>query len=226
MNAWIIALTAYVLVTADAPATGEKALPNDNKPPEGYTALFNGKNLDGWQGLVELPERRKHTPEELAKMHEEANRKYLPHWRVQNGIITYDGHGQSLQTVKDYRNFDLWVDWMISPGGDSGIYLRGNPQVQIWDNPEGSGGLYNNQHHAHVPIWVADKPPGHWNRFHIIMRGDRVTVWLNGIEVVHDTHMENYWERGKSLPATGPIELQHHNSPLWFKNIYIKELKD
>lgn len=220
------AVLSLSFVGADTPNGVEKALPNDNKPPAGFKALFNGRNLDGWQGLVELPERKKHSAEELAKMHEQANAKYLPHWRVQNGILTYDGHGQSLQTKKDYRNFELWVDWKITPKGDSGIYLRGNPQVQIWDNPEGSGGLYNNQHHDHVPLWIADKPVGQWNRFHIIMRGDRVTVWLNGIEVVDNTPLENYWERGQPLPTTGPIELQHHWSPLWFKNIYIKELPD
>jgi len=227
-NACIVALSmvAVVLVGADTPSAADKALPNDNKPPTGFTALFNGKNLDGWQGLVELPERKKHSPEELAKMHEEANAKYLPHWQVKDGILHYDGHGQSLQTKKDYRNFELWVDWKITKAGDSGIYLRGNPQVQIWDNPEGSGGLYNNQHHAHVPLWVADKPPGQWNRFRIVMVGDRVTVWLNGIKVVDNTPLENYWERGQPLPATGPIELQHHWSPLEFKNIYIKELPE
>jgi len=56
------------------------------------------------------------------------------------------------------------------------------------------------------------------------MRGDKVSVWLNGEQVVDNVTMENYWERGKPLPATGPIELQHHTTPLEFKNIYIKEL--
>jgi hypothetical protein len=58
------------------------------------------------------------------------------------------------------------------------------------------------------------------------MRGDRVTVFLNGKEVVADTPLENYWARGKPLPAKGPIELQHHGDKLWFKNIYVKELPD
>jgi hypothetical protein len=195
-------------------------------PPPGFKALFNGKDLSGWQGLVELPDRAKLTPEQLAKKQEEANRKYLPHWKVVDGVLTYDGKGQSLQTAKDYGNFELYVDWKIGKKGDSGIYLRGTPQVQIWDNPEGSGGLYNNEKHPRKPLVVADKPVGQWNRFHILMRGDRVTVFLNGKEVVADTPLENYWARGKPLPAKGPIELQHHGDKLWFKNIYVKELPD
>jgi hypothetical protein len=220
------ALGVFVLATQakeENPAE-EKAGPEDNKPPKGFQALFNGKDLSNWQGLVEIHKRKGRTPEELAKMREAANEKYLPHWTVKNGVLHYDGKGQSLQTAKDYGNIELWVDWKITKKGDSGIYLRGNPQVQIWDNPEGSGGLFNNKKNPSKPLKVADKPVGQWNRFHIIMKGDKVTVYLNDVLVVDNVPLENYWERGKPLPATGPIELQHHNSPLWFKNIYIKEL--
>jgi hypothetical protein len=202
----------------------EKAGPGDNEPPSGFVALFNGKDLSGWQGLVELPERSKLSPAQLAKKQKEANEKYLPHWKVENGILHYDGKGQSLQTARDYGDFELWVDWKIRKKGDSGIYLRGNPQVQIWDDPVGSGGLYNNKKHPSNPTKVADKPVGEWNRFHIIMRGDNVTVYLNDQLVVDNVPLENYWQRGKPLPARGPIELQHHGDELWFKNIYIKEL--
>ena len=222
----LISFFGILILPAWSRGEGEKAGPKDNKPPEGFHLLFNGKDLTGWQGLVELPDRSKLTPEQLAKKQEEANKKYLPHWKVKDGVLQYDGHGQSLQTAKDYANFELRVDWKIGPKGDSGIYLRGNPQVQIWDNPIGSGGLYNNQKHAHDPLKVADKPVGQWNTFHIIMKGDIVTVYLNGELVVDKTPLENYWEKGKPLPANGPIELQHHGDHLWFKNIYIKELPD
>jgi hypothetical protein len=199
----------------------------DNTPPPGFKALFNGKNLKGWQGLVELPQRTKLTKSELAAKQREANEKFLPHWTVRDGVIHYDGKGNSLQTAKDYGDFELWVDWKISPKGDSGIYLRGNPQVQIWDPaeyPVGSGGLYNNKKNPSSPSQRADKAVGEWNTFRIIIKGDKVSVWLNGEQVVDQVTMENFWEPGKLLPATGPIELQHHNSPLEFKNIYIKEL--
>lgn len=205
--------------------TGLSAGAQDNTPPPGFVALFNGKDLTGWQGLVELPQRAKLTKEELLKAQQEANEKYLPHWTVSDGILNYDGKGQSLQTAKDYGDFELFVDWKIGPKGDTGIYLRGTPQVQIWDRPEGSGGLYNNQKNPKDPIKNADKPTGEWNTFRIVMRGDVVSVWLNGERVVDQVTMENYWDRTKPIAATGPIELQHHGNPIAFKNIYIKELR-
>jgi hypothetical protein len=197
----------------------------NNTPPPGFVALFNGKDLSGWQGLVELPQRTKLTPEELKKAQQEANEKYLPHWTVSDGVLNYDGKGQSLQTAKDYGDFELLVDWKIGPKGDTGIYLRGTPQVQIWDRMEGSGGLYNNQKNPKDPIKKADKPVGEWNTFRIVMRGDVVSIWLNGELVVDKVTMENYWDRTKPIAATGPIELQHHGNPIAFRNIYIKELR-
>ncbi len=226
MRSFLATLSFILFFASFVRADEDKAGPDDNKPPEGFKLLFNGKDLTGWQGLVELPDRTKLSPEQLAKKQQEANEKYLPHWTVKDGVLHYDGKGQSLQTANDYGNFELWVDWKIGPKGDSGLYLRGNPQVQIWDNPIGSGGLYNNKKNAHDPIAVADRPVGQWSRFHIFMKGDIVTVHLNGTLVVDQTPLENYWEPGKPLPAKGPIELQHHGDQLWFKNIYIKELPD
>lgn len=233
----ILFLTATGTWTARAESKKDKAGPNDNKPPEGFIALFNGKDLTNWQGLVELPTRAKLSPEQLAKAQKEANEKYLPHWKVQDGILFYDGKGQSLQTAKDYGNFELYIDWKIEEKGDSGIYLRGNPQVQIWDSERtpgaqgedknsGSGGLWNNQKNPKRPLKKADKTVGEWNTFHIVMKGDKVTIHLNGVLVVDQVTLENFWERGKPLPARGPIELQHHGDRLWFKNIYIRELPD
>ena len=202
----------------------DKAGSKDNVAPDGFAHLFNGKNLTAWKGLVELPDRTKLKPEELDKKQEEANQKFLPHWTVKDGLLHYDGKGNSLQTVYDYEDFELWIDWKIGKKGDSGIYLRGNPQVQIWDNPEGSGGLFNNKKNPSKPLKYVDKPVGQWNTFRIIMKGDRVTVFLNDVLVVDNTPLENYWEPAKPLPTKGPIELQHHGDELWFKNIYIKEL--
>ncbi|MFO0964467.1 MAG: DUF1080 domain-containing protein [Gemmataceae bacterium] len=217
-------LGAALLVLTAPATTGEKGAKKDNTPPPGFTALFNGKDLTNWQGLVELPQRAKMTPEQYADAIKKANAKYLPHWKVEDGVLVYDGKGQSLQTAKDYGDIELFVDWKIGKGGDSGIYLRGNPQVQIWDNKVGSGGLFNNQKHAKDPTKKADNPPGEWNTFHIVMKGDKVTVDLNGVRVVDEVPLENYWQRGKALPSKGPIELQHHGDRLWFKNIYVKEL--
>ncbi|MCS6776292.1 MAG: DUF1080 domain-containing protein [Chloroherpetonaceae bacterium] len=197
----------------------------DNTPPPGFVALFNGRDLTGWKGLVaDPPTRARMTPEQLAEAQKKADAAAFQHWKVVNGEIVYDGKQNNLCTVRDYGDFELLVDWKIHAGGDSGIYLRGSPQVQIWDRPEGSGGLYNNQKNPSNPIKKADRPVGEWNRFRILMIGDRVTVFLNGELVVHNVVMENYWERDRPIYPTGPIELQHHGDALWFKNIYIREI--
>jgi hypothetical protein len=182
--------------------------------------LFNGKDLSGWKGLVaDPPSRAKMTPAQLSEAQKAADQQMREHWSVVDGVLCFDGKGNSLCTARDYSDFELWVDWKIPPKGDSGIYLRGSPQVQIWDNPIGSGGLYNNQKNPHDPLVVADKPVGEWNTFHIRMVGEKVTVWLNEKLVVDNVTLENYWERSKPIYALGAIELQNHGGPLWFRNI-------
>jgi hypothetical protein len=204
----------------------------DNTPPEGFVALFNGRDLTGWKGLVANPPKRaKMSAAELAEAQEAADRRMREHWKAEDGALVFDGKGDSLCTARDYGDFELLVDWKILPKGDSGIYLRGSPQVQLWDPevsaPEkgiGSGGLFNNQKHPSRPAASADKPVGEWNSFRIRMVGDRVSVWLNEKLVVDGVVMENYWERNKPIYPSGQIELQNHGNTLYFRNIYLKEL--
>ena len=200
-----------------------------NHAPAGFTRLFNGENLQGWQGLAgDIYSRRKMSEEQLRTEQARADSVMHAHWNVKDGMLYFDGKGQSLCTVKDYQNFELRLDWKIGKHGDSGIYLRGVPQVQIWDPVEqevGSGGLYNNKNHPDKPLVFADMPVGEWNTFRMIMQGDSVTVYLNDFLVVDHVKLENYWQRGDPIPACGPLELQAHNTPLWFRNIYIRELE-
>lgn len=197
----------------------------DNSPPPGFRALFNGRSLDGWKGLVADPKERATMSREIMAIQQRAADEQMErHWKVVDGVLVYDGKGNSLCTIKDYADFEMWVDWKIKPGGDSGIYLRGSPQVQIWDRVEGSGGLYNNQKNPKDPVKKADNPPGEWNRFKIIMVGEKVTVFLNEQLVVKNVTMENYWERDKPIYPTGQLELQHHGDELQFKNIYVREI--
>jgi hypothetical protein len=211
---------------------------DEPKPPPGFTALFNGKDLTGWQGNIDMKQRATLPQDKLDALLKQRTKTAQEHWSVKDGAITLDGKGGvSLQTVKDYGNFELLVDWKIEKKGDSGIYLRGQPQVQIWDSDNlapslkadagtGSGGLWNNPagDKAKQPLKKADKPVGEWNTFDITMIDNEVTIKLNGELVVDKGKLPNYWEKGKPLPAKGPIELQFHGDPLWFKNIYIKEL--
>jgi hypothetical protein len=220
-----LAVVLAVAAQGTAAFAGEGEL---NQPPEGFTALFNGKNLDGWKGLVGSPvTRAKMSDEELKAAQEKADEAMREHWSVQDGIIVFDGKGQNLCTAKDYGDFELHVDWKIEEKGDSGIYLRGTPQVQIWDyklRNIGSGGLFNNKKNPSNPLVLADNPVGEWNTFRIRMVGENVSVWLNDKLVVDDVPLENYWERDKPIYSTGQIELQNHGNTLYFRNIYIKEL--
>lgn len=200
----------------------------NNDPPVGYVPLFNGTDLTGWKGLVEDPEKRAAmTPEELAEKQKAADEEMRATWTVQDGVLNFTGEGHSLCTGRDYQDIDLLVDWKISPMGDSGIYLRGSPQVQIWDPaqwPQGSGGLYNNQKGPADPLVKADNPIGEWNRFRIIMVGEKVTVYLNNQLVVDNVVLENYWDREKPIYDSGQIELQNHGNPLSFRNVFIREI--
>lgn len=211
---------------------------SDNVPPDGFTGLFNGRDLAGWRGLLASPydnpiRRATLSAEERAAKQKDADEHARAHWRVEQGQIVFDGKGRSLCTGRDYADFEMWVDWRIPPHADSGIYLRGSPQVQIWDpytqptrhgSEVGSGGLYNNKINPSKPLKVADRPVGEWNRFRILMLGERVQVFLNGELVVNGVLLENYWDRTQSIFPSGQIELQNHGDQLWFKNIYIREI--
>ena len=117
-----------------------------NQPPEGFTALFNGKDLTGWKGLLKGPydnpdKRAALEPDKLDELQKEANDNMRAHWKVVDGVLVFDGKGRSLCTAKDYADFEMFVDWKIEKGGDSGIYLRGSPQVQIWDTARSPSAL-------------------------------------------------------------------------------------
>ncbi len=229
----ILSTIFALLVVASAFTPAARAA--DNQPPAGFTALFNGKDLTGWKGLLNGPldnpaKRAAASEDELTSAKNEADSNMREHWHVVDGALVFDGKGRSLCTAKDYGNFELLLDWKILADGDSGIYLRGTPQVQIWDpalktaGGVGSGGLYNNQKNPSKPSKNADKPVGQWNTFRIKMVGDKVSVWLNDELVTDNVVLENFWERDKPIYPTGQIELQNHGNTLYFKNIYIREL--
>lgn len=217
-----------------------------SKPPKGFVSIFNGKDLTGWWGLkTEDPAKwMALSPQELKKKKEASLEDIKQHWKVQDGILINDGKGLYLSTEKNYGDFELMLDYKTVPGADSGIYLRGVPQVQIWDTTEkggkwklgadkGSGGLWNNGKAGapgRDPLVHADKPLGEWNSFHITMRDTIVTVVLNGKLVVDKAPLNNFWDRKtplskrKPLIKRGPIQLQTHGGEISWRNIYVKEL--
>jgi hypothetical protein len=238
-----------------AAAVSLQANAADNTAPEGFTALFNGKDLSNWT----LPEGDG------------------GHWKILDGLIDYDAQSEargekSLWSKREYGDFELQVDWRLKeapfnnpnipyilpdgthardihgkpirlpmPDADSGIYLRGDGdfQVNIWCWPIGSGEMYTIRtdpktspelRAAVTPRHQADKPIGEWNHFDITVKGKTVTVVLNGVTVIPGATIPH-------MPASGRIAFQHHGSRskdgVWtgppslvqFKNVYIKELK-
>jgi hypothetical protein len=219
---------AVALLSSSIAACGA-AEPGKRRPPEGFAALFNGENLEGWKG-GETVDPQTITAEQQAKWDSE-----VPvHWHVDEDEIVSDGTSPHLVTVKEYGDFEMWVDWKIGPKGDSGIYLRGCPQVQIWDPEDesvkqygadkGSGALWNNERHERFPSELADRPTGEWNRMYIRLVGEYATVVLNDKTVVKDVVMENYYDRQKPLPARGRIHLQTHGSETRFRNLFVREI--
>ena len=206
------------------------------EPVEGFVSHFNGRDLTGWKGLVEDPiAREKMTPLQLAEKQVAADARMRDDWRVEDGLLCYVGTGyDNICTVEQFADFEMLVDWRLDPTGkepDAGIYLRGTPQVQIWDIARtnvgaqvGSGGLYNNQKNRSTPLVVADNKLGEWNSFYIRMQGERVTVRLNGILVVDNVPLENYWDRSRPIFPTEQIELQAHGSKVYYRDIYIRRL--
>jgi hypothetical protein len=219
-------------ITSAVPAQEGKL----NEPPPGFRALFNGKDLANWKGQIAEDPRRVAklldglSAEEKAKKQQEADRKTFEHWVVQDGLIHFTGKRGigNIETRAEFGDFELYLDWKITPKGDSGVFLRNMPQVQIWDPKHqkvGSGGLYNNKPRID-PIKTADKPAGEWNTFHIKMVGDKVWIKLNGELVIDGAVQDNYWaEYKKPAPPRGPLVLQSHGTPLWFRNVFIKELR-
>lgn len=215
------------------------AFAQNPQPPAGFTALFNGQDLDGWRGgdtfdprkLAEMPEAKR--TEQLANWTSDM----LKHWKVENGELLNDGHGKYATTEKEFGDFELLLEYNMAPKGDSGIYLRNVPQVQIWDatdpdaggklgRAKGSGGLWNNSPGApgKDPLVLADKRAGEWNKFRVVMVGARVSVWLNDKLVVDHATLENYYDRKTPILPRGPICLQTHGAPIKWRNIFLREI--
>ncbi|MFK8115688.1 MAG: DUF1080 domain-containing protein [Rubripirellula sp.] len=206
--------------------------------PGGFQPIFDGKSLDGWHARPHF------SPTKLAALPEEERTAKLEqwmadareHWTVEDGDLVNDGHGAYLVTNRDYTDYELKLEYKTVPGADSGIYLKGTPQVQIWDYTDhtkshlgiglGSGGLWNNSAGApgKDPFVLADKQIGEWNSFHVRQIGARTTVYLNDKLVVDNAIMENYWDRESPLFRSGPIELQTHGGEIRWRNIAVKEL--
>lgn len=232
LNLALVVFGFLLLAASESPA-------DEPQPPKGFTAVFNGRDLDGWHGQPH------YSPVKLAGLDEAARSDLLKkwmdeakqHWSVENGELVNDGKGPYLTTDREYGDIEFLIDFKTVAKADSGIYLRGTPQVQIWDYTQvggkwnrgadqGSGGLFNNSKgsSAKEPSGRADKKFGQWNQFRIRQIGDRTSVWLNGKLVVDDARMENFWDRSRPLFSKGVIQLQTHGGEIRWRNLFIREI--
>jgi hypothetical protein len=241
-------LGASLAVLAAAAVAGAQA-------PAGFTPLFNGKDLTGWKlpagdnghwkvvgGVIDYDAQSEAKGDDKSLWTEKEYGDFELHaeWRIKETpfvnpnvpIIRWDG---THKKGPDGKEITIAV-----PDSDSGIYLRGSSraQVNIWCWPIGSGEFYGYRMDPKLPQAVragvtpkanADRDVGEWNAFDITMKGDRVTVVLNGIKVIDNAQLPD-------VPAKGPLALQHHGQKkdgVWtgppslvqFRNIAIKELK-
>jgi Domain of Unknown Function (DUF1080) len=191
-------------------------------PPEGFTALFNGKDLTGW----------KVTPG--AKMEV---------WGAENGLLYVNGSGGGwLMTEKEYGDFEVRLEYKVPKGGNSGVGLRaplqGDPayqgmEIQILDDyapqyknlrpTQYTGSIYD----VVPPGKRVTKEAGEWNKMRIVAKGRKVTVEINGEKVVDadlDEHKDSFKKHPGLERKDGHIGLQSHDGRVEFKNIYVKPL--
>jgi len=227
---------------------------SDNVAPPGFRSLFNGKDLTGWKvpagdnghwrvidGVIDY-DAGSESEGDKNLWHTEDFQDFLLRvdWRIKSTPYINPRIPYILPDGTHAR--DIYGEEMelALPDSDSGIFLRGDGknQVNIWCWPIGSGEFYGYRMDPAMPPEVragvtprhqADKPVGQWNRFEITVRGDRVSVVLNGIKVIDEAQLPG-------MAARGPIALQHHGSKrngqwvgppslVQFKNIYIQELR-
>ncbi len=233
------ATTAILVLLALAGAALPRTLSAAVEAPTGFTPLFNGADLTGWWGLAtEDPAKWQGLPaEQLAAKKAASLADIRSHWRVDGDELVNDGAGLYLTSDADYGDVELRLEYRTVAQADSGVYLRGCPQVQIWDTTEaggkwnlgadkGSGGLWNNSPGApgKDPLVKADKPFGEWNQLRVVMVGERVTVWLNGQLTVDHARLENYFARSQPLPRRGPIQLQTHGGEIRWRHVVVRPI--
>ncbi len=198
--------------------------------------LFNGNNLKGWRFYGNLPNNS---------------------WEVKNGMLhckpfsdKEENHRSHLMTANTYADFELTFEWMISHQGNSGILFRVSesetephatgPEYQLLDDENYPGDVPDNRKTAscfdlYAPANKQLHPPGSWNQGKIITRGNDISYWLNGTEVLRYQIGSADWQqriresKWKDFPlfatfTRGHIVLQDHGNEVWFRNLKLIEL--
>lgn len=199
----------------------------------GWELLFDGQSLDAWRGY---------------------QRDDLPGaWSVSEGTVVFNpdqADGGDIITKDQYENFELRLEWRITPGGNSGIFYgvsedsrytyHTGPEMQILDNQghrDGQNPLTSagSNYALHAPASDVTRPVGEWNVARIVVDGTHVQHWLNGEKVVEYERWTEAWKRlvreskfvewpRYGLNARGHLGLQDHGNPVWFRNIMVRRL--
>jgi len=246
-----VAVALTIAICGLGVAAGQQ---KDNVAPSGFRALFNGKDFTGWKvpagdnghwkiidGVIDY-DAESEAAGDKNLWHTQDLKDFVLRvdWRIKETPYINPGIAYILPDGTHARDTKGKEMTLALPDSDSGVFLRGagKNQVNIWCWPIGSGEFYGYRMDRNMPPEVragvtprhqADKPVGQWNRFEVTVKGDRVTVVLNGVKVIDKAQLPG-------IAATGPIALQHHGgkrngqwsgppSLLQFKNIFVKELK-
>jgi uncharacterized protein len=180
---------------------------------EGFKLLFNGADLSGWK---------------LRKA------DGTPSWSAKNGILVNEipekGHGTDLVSEQKFKDFIIRYDYMVPSNSNSGLYLRGRYEIQITEDsgrkrtsPGSNGGLYNTA----AGTEFVSRGPGQWQSAQATIRGNKVTVFLNGVKIHDEVEVTKATggELDQKLDEPGPIMLQGDHGAIAFRNIRIKPLK-
>ena len=199
---------------------------------EGWSLLFDGETMDLWRGFG-----KDHFPEE---------------WTIRDGQLIRTQPAGDIITREQFDDFELSLDWKVEPGGNSGVFFNvasdvGNavyhtgPEMQLLDNeghPDGGSPLTSagSNYALHAPVWDVAAPADSWNRSRLVVQGDSVEHWLNGVLIVEYLLGTPEWRRRvedskfRSMPQYGSqrrghIALQDHGEKVSFRNIRIRRLE-
>lgn len=197
-----------------------------DKPDDGFTPLFNGKDFTGWQGNTQG-------------------------WAFEpDGTLAWQKKAGDIWTEKQYDDFILDFDYKVATGSNSGVFIRiGNPkdpvqtglEIQVYDSVGKGTGKHNAGavYDALAPSRNVEKPVGEWNHMTIVAKGRTIQVTLNGEQII-DMNLDQWTTAGKNpdgspnkykkplkdFPRKGRLQIQDHHKPVWYRNMKIKELKD
>ncbi len=226
----VAALGALALCAAGATAQAPNTL-SDAEVDAGWRLLFDGESLDGW---------RRYDGEPMTGG-----------WAVEDGMLTHVRGGRDIVHEDELEDFELYLEWRVSEGGNSGIFYRAAlgeqaifhsaPEMQVLDDarhrdgasPLTSAGANYGLHPA--PRGIVN-PAGEWNSVRIVVRGSAVEHWLNGTkivayelgspgwsELVANSKFVEWPNYGKA--ERGHIGLQDHGDRVWYRNIKIREVR-